>query len=114
MLLLIKQRGGADERRPSGGQHVASWGYLGALLGALEAVLGQCWAPLGALLGSLVDVLRLQEAIGSDSARRPKSMIFLRLVPGFGLLGGALEDSEGTLKRRGAVSGYLGTYWEPS
>eukprot|EP00959_Pyramimonas_sp_CCMP1952_P168584 3522470-Pyramimonas_sp.AAC.1 len=48
------------------------WRFLGAL--------GRSWgprAPLGALLGRLRAILRLQETIGSDKARRQKPGIAL-------------------------------------
>ena len=54
-----------------------SWAALGAVLGALGAVLEPSWAPLGALLGHLGAILRPQEPIGSEKARRQKTLIFL-------------------------------------
>ena len=66
-----------------------SWSPLGALLGALGAVLGASWAPLGAFLGHLGAILRPQKRIGRETARRPKSSIFLRFLKDFGLLEGS-------------------------
>ena len=73
-----------------------SWGGLGALLDALGAVLGLSWASLGAVLGHLGAILRPQEPIGSEKARRQKTLIFFRFLKDFGLLGESLEASEGT------------------
>eukprot|EP00959_Pyramimonas_sp_CCMP1952_P461654 9481944-Pyramimonas_sp.AAC.1 len=59
---LIYQRGGVLNSGPreSPNNHLLrrSWGALGALLGALGAVLGLSWASLGALLGYLGATLR--------------------------------------------------------
>ena len=53
-----------------------SWGALGALLDALGAVLGPSWAARGAVLGHLGAILMPQEPIGSEKARRPKTVFF--------------------------------------
>ena len=70
-----------------------SWADLGALLGALGAVLGPSWAPLGSLWGHLGAILRPQEPIGSEKARRQKTLVFPRFLNDFGLWGASLEGS---------------------
>ena len=77
-------------------------------MGALGAVLGLSWAPLGALLGHLEAILRPRKAIGSEKARRQKSLIFIRFLKDFGILGASLGSSEGTWSRPGAVLRALG------
>ena len=47
-------------------------------------------------------------AIGSEKARRQKSLVFFRFLKDFGILEGALEGSEGTWNRLGAVLRPLG------
>ena len=69
---------GPPRRGPKSRLLGPSWAALGALLGALGPVLGLSWARLGVLLGHLGAILRLQEPIGSEKARRPKTLIFLR------------------------------------
>ena len=64
-----------------------SWSALGALLGALGAVLEPSWAPLGALLGHLGAILRLRIAIGSEKARRPTTLIFFSFFQDVGFSG---------------------------
>ena len=81
-----------------------SWAPLGRSWGRL----GPSWAPLGALLGHLGAILRPQRPIGSEKARMPKTLIFPRLLKGFGFLEGAVEGSKGTWIRLGAVLGPLG------
>ena len=60
-----------------------SWGAVGALLGALWAVLelslavlGLSWASLGALLGPLGAILRPRKATKSKTARMHHSLVF--------------------------------------
>ena len=67
-----------------------SWAALGAVLGALGAVLGPSWAPLGALLGHLGAILRPQEPIGREKARMQKTLKNTLFLKDFGLLGGLL------------------------
>ena len=73
-----------------------SWSALGALLGALEPLLGLSWARLGALLGHLGAILRPQERIESEEARKRKTLIFLRLLKAFRLSGASLGGSLAT------------------
>ena len=80
-----------------------SWSALGALLGALGPLKGPSWAPLGGLLGHLGAILRLQEPIESEKARRQKTLIFLRLLKDFGLSGASLGGSVASWGRLGAV-----------
>ena len=90
---IDQKRGGPLEWSPPWGPQNRllgrSWSPLGALLGALGAVLGASWAPLGAFLGHLGAILRPQKRIGRETARRPKSSIFLRFLKDFGLLEGS-------------------------
>ena len=74
------------------------YGALGALLGALRAVLGLSWASLGTLLGQLGAILKPRKAIGSEQARRQKTLIFLRFLKDFSLLGGLLGELFGHLE----------------
>ena len=75
-----------------------SCGALGALLGVMKAVSGLSWASLGALLGQLGAILRPRKAIGSEKARRQKTLIFLRFWKDFSLLGGLLGRLGGLLE----------------
>ena len=107
-------------------------GVLGALLGRSWAPLGRSLGrigPLGPLLGLAWAILRLPKPIGSEKARRPKTLFFHLFLHGFGILEGAVEGSKGTL---GSVLGlswgllevcrrlswpilrYLGPSWRPS
>ena len=113
------KREGASIRVPRRGPKMSllghSWGALGALLGALGAVLGLSWAPLGALLGHLEAILRPRKVIGSEKARKQKTLLFLRCLKDVCLLGassgrswsplgpswGHLEASEAHRKRKG-------------
>ena len=88
-----------------------SWAALGALLGALGPVLGLSWAPLGALLGHLGAILRPQEPIGSEKARRQTTLIFLRFWSDFCLSGASLGGSVATWSRLGAVLEPLVGMW---
>ena len=54
-------------------------------MGALGAVLGPSLAPLGALLGHIGAILRPQKHIGSEKARRQRTLIFLRFLKDFGV-----------------------------
>ena len=65
-------------------------------MGALDAVLGPSWAHLGALLGDFGAILRPQEPIGCEKAKKAKTVIFLWWLKHLGLVGGSLEGSEGT------------------
>ncbi len=80
-----------------------TWAALGALLGALGPVLGLSGACLGALLGHLGAILRPQESIESEKARRPKTLMFRRFLKHFGLSGASLGGSVATWGRLGAV-----------
>ena len=71
----------------------SSWGALEALLGALGAVSGPSWASLATLLGHIGAILRPQEPIGSEKARRQKTLVFLRFLKDFGLSGASLGGS---------------------
>ena len=107
----LKKTGGfqfpSPPRRLKKGVLGPSWAALGALLGALGAVLGPSWAPLGALLGHLGAILRPQEPIGSEKARRQKTLIFLRFWSDLGLSGASLGGSVATSSRLGAVLEHL-------
>ena len=87
---------------------------FGALLGDLGAVLGLSWAPLGTLLGHLGAILRPWMAIGSETARRQTSLVFLRSLKDFGLLEASLGGSLASWSRLGTVLGPLGASSEPS
>ena len=73
-----------------------SWAPLGAVLGALGAVLEPSWASPWALLGHLGVILRPQEPIGRERARMQKTWKNKRDLKDFGLLGASLEGSKGT------------------
>ena len=96
--------------RPSNGRLGLSWSALGALLGALGPVLGLSWARLGALLGHLGAILRPQEPIESEKARRQQTLIFLRCLKEFGLSGASLGGSVASWGRLWAL---LGRCWGP-
>ena len=89
---------GSPPRGPKNRLLGPSWAALGARLGALGAVLGLFWASLGAVLGHLGAILRPQEPIGSEKARRQKTLFFSNVFEGFwpleGLLGRLLDDLE--------------------
>ena len=80
-----------------------TWAALGALLDALGPVLGLSWARLGALLGHLGAILRPQEPIESEKARRPKTLILHRFLQDFVLSGASLGGSVATWGRLGAI-----------
>ena len=76
----LKKRGGSIPVAPSealkrrlGAVLERSWAPRGRSWGRL----GPSWAPLGALLGHLGAILRPQRPIGSEKARRPKTVMFL-------------------------------------
>ena len=99
---------GSPRRGPKMSLLEPSWAALGAVLGALGAVLGPSWAPLGALLGHLGAILRPQEPIGRETARMQKTSKNTRDLKDFGLLRASLEGSKGTWSRPGAVLRALG------
>ena len=80
-----------------------SWAAPGALLGALGPVLGLSGDCLGALLGHLWAILRPQEPIESENARRPNILIFLWFFKDFGLWGASLGSSVASWGRPGAI-----------
>ena len=75
---------------------------------------GPLGKPLGALLGHLGAILRPRMAIGSETARRQKSLVFLKFLKDFGFLEASLGSSLASWSRLGAVSGPLGASSEPS
>ena len=90
---------------------MASWGALGALLGASWAILGPSWAFLGPSWGSLGPSwghLEAPEAHRKRKGEKAKNIDFLRFLNSFGILEGAVEGSKGTWIRLGAVLGPLG------
>ena len=60
--------------------------------------MGPSWASLGALLGHLGAILRPRKAIGSEKARKQKTLIFHWFLKDFGLLGGLLGRLRGHLE----------------
>ena len=93
---------GSPRRGPKSRLLGPSWAALGALLGALGPVLGLSWARLGALLGHLGAILRPQEPIESEKARRPNTLFFL-FFKDFGLSGASVGGSVASWGRLGAV-----------
>ena len=81
----------------------ASWAALVALLGALGPVLGLSWARLGALLGHLGAILRPQEPIESEKARKRQILIFRWFFKDFGLSGASVGGSVASWGRLGAI-----------
>ena len=77
----VKKDGGANSGPPLGGSQMASWGPLGPLLGVSWALLGPSWSPLGALLGLSWAILRPQRPIGSEKARRQKTLFVFLFFP---------------------------------
>ena len=82
--------------------------------GAGKSVLGISWASRGALLGPLGAILRPRMAIGSEKARRQKSLVFVRFLNDFGLLEASLGSSLASWSRLEAVLGPLGASSKPS
>ena len=107
------KRGGPSIRAPPllGGSQTASWGRLGALLGASWAILGPSSAFVGPSWGSLGPSwghLEASKAHRKRKGEKAKNIDFPRLLTGFGILEGAAEGSKGTWIRLGAVLGPLG------
>ena len=93
----------SPRRGPKSQLLVPSSAALGALLNALGPVLSLSWAHLGALLGHLGAILRPQEHIGSEKAKRQKTLIFLIFLKNFGPSGASLGDSVAAWGRLQAV-----------
>ena len=91
-----------------------SWVALGAIVGALGAVLGASWAPLGALVGHLGAMLKPPKPIGREKARRQSSLKNILVLKDFCLLGPSLGGSEGAWSRPGVVLRAFGGKLEPT
>ena len=70
-------------------------------MSCVAVVVGPSWSHLGA-------ILRPRMAIGSQKARRQKSLIFHMFLKDFGFLAASWEGSEATWSHLGAVLGSLG------
>ena len=90
---------------------MASWGALGALLGASWTILEPSWTFLGPSWGSLGQSWGHLEASKAHRKRHRENTNYIcspRFLKGFGILEGAVEGSKDTWIRLGAVLGPLG------